>query len=136
MYAGLPAITGKLELEYEGELKGADSVARDVIRKAAGQVYARRHASLDTRALEKWFEDGNVFRLPQVGSAQAALQAARVVPGLVELAGEVAQSSDDAVRVAAAEFVLEGLYGRKKLSRAEETYSAPEPEVRRGGKWN
>ena len=134
--AGLPAITGKLELEYEGELKGADSVARDVIRKAAGQVYARRYATLDTRNLEKWFEDGNVFRFPQVGAARNAMQAAREVPGLYDLASEIAGSSDDAMRVAAAEFVLEGLYGRKKLSRAEETYTAPEPEVRRGGKWN
>ena len=141
VYAGLPAITGKLELEYEGELKGADSVAREVIRKAAGQVFARRYASLDTRNLEKWFEDGNVFRFPQVGAARGAMQAAREVPGLYDLASEIAGSSadgqnDDAMRVSAAEFVLEGLYGRKKLSRAEETYAAPEPEVRRGGKWN
>jgi magnesium chelatase subunit I len=27
VYAALPAITGKLELEYEGEMKGADHVA-------------------------------------------------------------------------------------------------------------
>ncbi|MFC4454387.1 sigma 54-interacting transcriptional regulator [Deinococcus sonorensis] len=139
VYAGLPAITGKLELEYEGELKGADTVAREVIRKAAGQVYARRYGSLDTRNLEKWFEEGHVFRLPQVGAAKAALQSTREVPGLFELAGEVAASSDDAVRVSAAEFILEGLYGRKKLSRAEETYAAPEQETagaRRGGRWN
>ncbi|SMB90412.1 ATP-binding protein [Deinococcus hopiensis] len=138
VYSGLPAITGKLELEYEGELKGADVVARDVIRKAAGAVYARRYASMDTRGLEKWFENGNVFRFPQGGDARAAVQSTRDVPGLTDLAVEVADSSDDAVRAAAAEFVLEGLYGRKKLSRAEETYAAPEPEVRRerGGRWN
>src|SRR5262245_12420819 len=34
IYAALPAITGKFELEYEGELRGADNVARDVIRAA------------------------------------------------------------------------------------------------------
>ena len=34
LYAALPAITGKLELEYEGELKGGDHVARDLIRAA------------------------------------------------------------------------------------------------------
>jgi len=138
VYAGLPAITGKLELEYEGELKGADVVARDVIRKAAGAVYARRYASADTRELEKWFEGGNVFRFPQSGDSDVALKATRSVPDLTDLAAHVANSSDDAVRVSAAEFILEGLYGRKKLSRAEETYAAPEPEVRRerGGRWN
>ncbi|UBV42022.1 sigma 54-interacting transcriptional regulator [Deinococcus taeanensis] len=138
VYAGLPAITGKMELEYEGELKGADNIARDVIRKAAGAVYARRYGSANTRELEKWFEGGNVFRFPQGGDAAGALKAAREVPGLTDLAAEVALSADDAVRVAAAEFVLEGLYGRKKLSRAEELYAAPEPETRqqRGGRWN
>ncbi|PYS05952.1 MAG: magnesium chelatase, partial [Acidobacteria bacterium] len=30
VYAALPAITGKIELEYEGELKGADTIARDL----------------------------------------------------------------------------------------------------------
>ena len=34
IYAALPAITGKLELEYEGEIKGADTIAREVIRTA------------------------------------------------------------------------------------------------------
>lgn len=137
VYAGLPAITGKLELEYEGELKGADNVAKEVIRKAAGAVYARQCGSADTRDLEKWFEAGNVFRFPQSGDAGAAMKATREVPGLTELAAEIALSQDDAVRVSAAEFILEGLYGRKKLSRAEELYAAPEPEVKqRGGRWN
>src|SRR6202007_2396334 len=34
IYAALPAITGKLELEYEGEMKGADHVSREIIRMA------------------------------------------------------------------------------------------------------
>ena len=138
VYAGLPAITGKMELEYEGELKGADNVAKDVIRKAAGAVYARNYGSADTKALEKWFDAGNVFRFPQGGDSAAALEAAQEVPNLPELAAVVANSADDAVHAAAAEFVLEGLYGRKKLSRAEELYAAPEPELKRerGGRWN
>ncbi len=39
IYAALPAMTGKIELEYEGELKGGDNVARDLIRAAVGKVY-------------------------------------------------------------------------------------------------
>ncbi|MFC6592289.1 sigma 54-interacting transcriptional regulator [Deinococcus lacus] len=138
IYAGLPAITGKMELEYEGELKGAEQVARDVIRKAAGAVYGRRYASLSTQALEDWFAGGQVFRFPQAGGAQAVAQAVQSVPGLSDLTAAVADVDDADVRASAAEFVLEGLYGRKKLSRAEEVYAAPEPEVRRerGGRWN
>src|SRR5207245_7395595 len=39
IYAALPAITGKLELEYEGELKGADTIARDLIRQAIQMIF-------------------------------------------------------------------------------------------------
>ena len=34
-YAALPAITGKIELEYEGELIGGHVIARELIRRAA-----------------------------------------------------------------------------------------------------
>src|ERR1700704_6647474 len=34
VYAALPAITGKMELEYEGELRGAENIARELIRGA------------------------------------------------------------------------------------------------------
>src|SRR5881394_609621 len=34
IYAAMPAITGKLELEYEGEMKGGDAIARELIRAA------------------------------------------------------------------------------------------------------
>ena len=49
LYAALPSITGKFELEYEGELRGAEQVARDLIRSAVGvgvhrHVRRRRHA--------------------------------------------------------------------------------------------
>ena len=39
IYAALPAITGKLELEYEGEMKGADHVGRELIRTAIARTY-------------------------------------------------------------------------------------------------
>src|SRR2546429_462046 len=39
IYAALSSITGKLELEYEGELKGGDAVARELIRGSVGKTY-------------------------------------------------------------------------------------------------
>ena len=41
LYTALPGITGKLELEYEGEMKGADTVVRDIVRAAIGKVFDR-----------------------------------------------------------------------------------------------
>ncbi|MEI9968055.1 MAG: hypothetical protein WDM87_05310 [Terracidiphilus sp.] len=37
IYAAMPGITGKLELEYEGEMRGADTVVRELIRAAVGR---------------------------------------------------------------------------------------------------
>ena len=36
VYAALPSITGKIELEYEGELQGAETIAKELVRKAYG----------------------------------------------------------------------------------------------------
>lgn len=139
LYAGLPAITGKMELEYEGELKGADHIAKDMIRKAAGAVFSRRAGKLNTKELEDWFEAGNVLNIPQLGSSSAAVKSLEKVPNLLRYARDLAEGTSDAHTLSAAEFILEGLYGKKKVSRSEEFgYAAAEPEqVRgRGGRWN
>ena len=41
VYASLPSMTGKLELEYEGELQGAEKVAQDLVSGAVGKVFSR-----------------------------------------------------------------------------------------------
>ena len=46
IYSALPAVTGKLELEYEGELKGGDTVARELIRTAVGNPRGRESPSV------------------------------------------------------------------------------------------
>ena len=133
LYAGLPAITGKMELEYEGEMKGADNIAKDIIRKAASAVYSRRAGRNDTAELEKWFENGNAMNVAQAGSAASVVKALEKVPGLVKMARELAEGASDAHTLSAAEFILEGLYGKKKISRSEELgYAAAEPEQVRG----
>jgi magnesium chelatase subunit I len=39
IFAALPGITGKIELEYEGEMKGADTVIREIIRQSVANIY-------------------------------------------------------------------------------------------------
>src|SRR6266540_1403495 len=39
LYAALPSMTGKFELEYEGELKGAEYIGRELIRAAVSTVF-------------------------------------------------------------------------------------------------
>ena len=58
-----PSITGKFELEYEGELRGAEQVARDLIRSAVGTVFTGMFDGVDTRTVVEWFDLGGSLPL-------------------------------------------------------------------------
>ena len=66
LYAALPSITGKFELEYEGELRGAEQVARDLIRSAVGAVFTGMFDGVDTRTVVEWFDLGGSLPLSDV----------------------------------------------------------------------
>jgi magnesium chelatase subunit I len=122
IYAALPSITGKLELEYEGELKGGDNVARELIRMAVGKVYTNCFEGVNVSQIVQWFELGGSLRLDEtVDSANMVKQLANI-QGLMEKTGALGlnASEADAVRASAAEFILEGLYAHRRISRNEE----------------
>jgi len=134
IYAALPSITGKFELEYEGELRGAEQVARDLIRSAVGNVFVGMFEGVDTRAVVEWFDLGGTLPLADNTPATELIATTRGVQGLVELAGQVgvAPGSDPALVASAIDFVLEGLYAQKKISRSDERgYAAAETANRR-----
>src|SRR5437773_2435565 len=56
IYAALPAITGKLELEYEGEMKGADFVGRELIRSAIAKTYDQYFPGANMQQVTQWFD--------------------------------------------------------------------------------
>ena len=122
LYAALPAITGKFELEYEGELRGADQVARDVIGTAVAQVFDGWFTDVDTSAVVEWFDLGGTLQVGDATPAAELLEQTAPIQGLRELAAHARVSdSDPAPTVASAvEFVIEGLYAQKKISRSDE----------------
>src|SRR6188768_1296965 len=134
VYAALPSITGKFELEYEGELKGAETVARELIRGAVANVADGYLSHLDTRQVIEWFDLGGSLQLDDMMSADAVLDAARQVQGLIPLAHAAGVPDGAAAPVLAAgiDFVLEGFYATKKIGRSEERgYHATDPSPRR-----
>jgi magnesium chelatase subunit I len=137
VYAALPSITGKFELEYEGELRGAEQIARDLIRAAVGSVFTGMFDGVDTRTVIEWFDLGGSLPLSDSTSADDVIQQTRGVQGLRELAERTGvQPGAPAPGVASAiDFVLEGLYAQKKIGRSEERgYSAAEAAPRRGAR--
>jgi magnesium chelatase subunit I len=132
IYAALPSITGKLELEYEGELKGGDTVARELIRTAVGKIYDKYFEGANVSQIVQWFDLGGSLKLDEnVDSATMARQLASI-QGLMEKVRtlDVGPDEPDAVRAAAAEFVLEGLYAHRRISRSEERGFAAEEKKR------
>src|SRR3989449_402075 len=126
IYAALPARTGKLELEYEGELKGADSIARDLIRQAVQMVFRQYFPAADFKPVVEWFETGGHLKFSDVDSASIVLARLDKVQGLLEkLDGlDAGPSTPPAIRVAAGELILEGLYSFEKISRSTERGAA------------
>jgi magnesium chelatase subunit I len=122
IYAALPGITGKLELEYEGEMRGADTVVRELILNAVGRIYDRYFSETNTQQIEQWFNLGGTVKLDDNQSSSAALADLKKIQGLFEKLSPLdVKVSDEAPRaVAGAEFLLEGLVAHRKLSRSEE----------------
>jgi magnesium chelatase subunit I len=122
IYAALPSLTGKIELEYEGELKGAEVVARDLVRAAVATVFDGYAAHADLRPVIDWFEHGGTLDLSDTLPASALLAAVAPVDGLGRVMAAVGAAARDPapVRAAAADFVLEGLCALRKITRTED----------------
>jgi len=134
VYAALPSITGKFELEYEGELKGAETIARELIRAAVANVADGYLAHLETRQVVEWFDLGGSLQLSDTMSSADVVLHAREVQGLTELAhaAGIDKKAPAALLASGIDFVLEGLYAMKKISRSDERgYHATETPVRR-----
>jgi magnesium chelatase subunit I len=121
IYGAISAITGKLELEYEGEQQGSDRIARDLIKEAAGEVYERTLDHIDAKRIVAWFDAGNTLQTADATAVADLLRAYSRVPDLVDRirTSGVVPPDDDAVVVALCELLLEGLYAHRRISRSE-----------------
>ncbi len=134
VYAALPAITGKLELEYEGEMKGADTVARELIRSAIANTYDQYFHGENMNQVVQWFDLGGNIQLSDTASAAELSETLGGIQGLNEKLGKINVGAKDGIerQVSAAEFILEGLHAHKRIGRNEErVFSAGEKQPRR-----
>jgi magnesium chelatase subunit I len=122
IYAAIPAITGKFELEYEGELKGADNVAREMIRSAVAIVFDGWFPNADLRQVTEWFDLGGNLQVDDTLSAADLVGRTGDVQGLHEAArtAGLAKRPGEPQLASAIDFVLEGMYAQRKISRSVE----------------
>jgi magnesium chelatase subunit I len=134
IYAALPAITGKIELEYEGELVGGPAIARELIRRAADATFRARAGGVNVDEVIMWFDEGGALQVADDLPADVVARAFETVPCLVETVRDVglAPAGDVPLTAVACELLLESLVARKKISRSDAgQYGRAQPEQRR-----
>jgi magnesium chelatase subunit I len=126
----LPALTGKVEMVYEGEQEGPEVVARRLVGEAAKRLAASRLPAVDKAAgsggeddtgpyaeMLRWFGESNSVTLSDESAEGDHLGSLRQVPGLLALATEAAH--EPAERALLAELALEALHQHLKLARED-----------------
>ncbi len=120
VYAALPAVTGKMELEYEGELHGSEKIANELVAAASAQVFQSRAGGADVDPVIEYFEQGGALQVGEDASAAACVEGFGTVPGLLDMVSQVglaSSSAADGQRAAACELALEALVAEKRVSR-------------------
>ncbi|MDZ7773665.1 MAG: sigma 54-interacting transcriptional regulator [Balneolaceae bacterium] len=129
----VPALTGKMELVYEGEQEGAVNVARHLIGKAVKKIFTRRFPDPKRqkkqddpsvyREILDWFSQGHTLQIRDDLEESSYRKALDGVPGLKEVADTYGMADDsdgddsEQVRYALMDLILEGLHQHSMLGR-------------------
>ena len=120
IYAALPSITGKLELEYEGEQAGAAKIAKELIRKASSEVFGERFSGIDLREILDHFKEKTELLVGELSGDDETITRLDEVSGLVDAARAGRIDTEGAGElITACELILEGLHAQKKLERKD-----------------
>ncbi len=120
-----PAVTGKVELVYEGEQEGAQNVARLLIGKAVSTIFKRyfpdpsdkKNGRKPYQPVLAWFSGGGRVDIDPNASLADYRKALDAPQGLHELVRKYATPSAPGETAATMEFVLEALHQHSLLGK-------------------
>ncbi len=124
----VPALTGKLELVYEGEQEGAQNVAFYVIGKAINTIFNKYFPEPQRKNSEKdenygniisWFADGNTIELDDRLKEKTYRGTLDKIDGLGELVGRQVDPDKNAEQYVLMELVLEALHQNSMLGKED-----------------
>lgn len=123
----VPAITGKVELVYEGEQEGPGIVAQNLIGKAIRtqflnyfpdpEKFRKQKEKSPYKKITDWFSEGNKIDLLHDMSQPEFEKTIKSIPGLADLIKEFHKAQPDAVKLFLMEFALHGLAEYSQLSK-------------------
>lgn len=115
----IPAITGKVELVYEGEQEGPNIVAQNLVGKAIRTQFLNYFPDPDKfrkqkekspyKKISDWFGEGNSIDLLHDMPQAEYDKKLKSVPGLAELINEFHKGQDAPTKLFLMEFALHGL---------------------------
>ncbi|MEM8484473.1 MAG: AAA family ATPase [Bacteroidota bacterium] len=120
-----PAVTGKVELVYEGEQEGAQNVARLLIGRAIKSVFTHYFPDPDDKKEGRspyqevitWFSKGNELRLSNDLKFEAYHKMLKSVKGLEAIINKYTKPKDVAEAATAMEFILDALHQYSMLGK-------------------
>jgi len=124
--AVIPAMTGKLELVYEGEQEGEVKVAEALIGRAVKEVFGNYFPAAFGEDDERgacyqevlaWFEEGQTVEISDTMDNKSSYGELNGVDGLRKLAGRHVRTENRAELSVAMEFLLEGLHQHSRISK-------------------
>lgn len=126
--AVIPAITGKVEMVYEGEQEGAANVAQHLIGKAIRTLFPtwfptpeklRKKTDVNPyQTIIDWFGEGNIIELQSDMPNRTYAAALSVVDGLDEFAAKHYPSAKGLQRLFLMELILHALAEYSRLNRS------------------
>jgi len=133
--SAVPAITGKVELVYEGEQEGAGIVAEKLMGKAIRTLFLNYFPDPDKskklknrvspyKTVQEWFGSGNTLDLLHDASDVDYHAALDRVPGLRDIVKELHPNEDANTTYFLMEFLLHGLSEHSLISRNRLTAGA------------
>lgn len=129
LFHTIPALTGKMELVYEGEQEGALKVAKHVIGKAIKSVFKRHFPDPQRQKTQEeesvyqeildWFSAGNELELPDHLSQKSYQKALKSVGGLENFISTQTKPASDAEKWVLMDLVVEALHQHSMLGKED-----------------
>jgi magnesium chelatase subunit I len=123
----IPAITGKVELVYEGEQEGPGIVANNLVGKAIRSQFInyfpdpekerKKEKGNPYEPIKEWFEKGNMVDLIFSASENEYRQELKSIPGLEALVNKYQKTPHEGFKYFLMEFALFGLAEYSMLSK-------------------
>lgn len=124
----VPALTGKLELVYEGEQEGAIYVAKHIIGKAISKTFKAYFPDPQSRkeeerakyaSITEWFSKGNAVNVPDTLSQNEYKKNLMSVDGLKELVANSVKPETEFELLGWMDLVLEAMHQNSMLSKQD-----------------